>query len=62
MSVQRTGRLTVGTLLDLPGHGLCDVANNSAPSLLTLLTEQGTELRIGEKALRLALMALKVTT
>ncbi len=53
----RTGRPAVGELIDVPGHGRCEVVSNADPSLVTIRTAHGTELRIGEQALRLALLA-----
>jgi len=54
---QQTARPAVGALLYPPGHGRCEVVSNSDPSTVTLRTAQGTELRIGERALQLALIA-----
>lgn len=53
----RSSRPTVGSVIDIPGRGRCRVVSNADPSVIILRTEHGAIFRIGEQALRLALLA-----
>jgi len=57
MSTQRSGRPAVGTELAVPGYGRCTVESNNDPSVILFRTESGSTFKIGEQALRLALLA-----
>jgi len=54
---KRSGRPAVGECIDVPGYGRCQVVGNDDHSLVTVRTASGAEVRIGEKALHLALLA-----
>lgn len=57
MMMTPSGRPAVGETIEVPGHGLCTVESNNDPSVVTLRTASGATLRIGEQALRLALLS-----
>jgi|GEM_PF-5266345 hypothetical protein len=59
MMMTRSGRPEVGQTIEVPGHGRCTVQSNSDPSIVVLQTATGATLRIGERALQLALMSAK---
>ena len=59
MMMTRSGRPEVGQTIDVPGHGPCVVESNNDPSVVTLRTENGASVRIGERALQLALLSAK---
>ncbi len=57
-SLERTGRPAVGDTVRLEGWGVCTVIADDDPSTVRLRIEwTGREVRIGERALRLALLA-----
>ena len=57
MDVKRCGRPNVGDVIKLANFGRCTVVSNSDPSVITLETENGATLKIGEKVLALMLLA-----
>ena len=60
MEIQRSGRPPVDTPLMLPGIGPVRVVSNADPSLVALETATGARLKIGEKALREMIEAVRL--
>jgi len=52
-----TGRPRTGSWINVPAYGECRVLSNNDPSIVLLETPTGGQVRIGEHALRLALVA-----
>lgn len=57
MKLERNGRPAVGEQIEVPGYGLCEVESNADPSIVALRTPSGATVKIGDQALRLALLA-----
>lgn len=57
MNITRSGRPREGTVIDIPGRGLCEVLSNDDPATILFRAPSGAEFRIGERALALALLA-----
>lgn len=57
MEMKRSGRPAVGSTLEIPGRGMCVVVSNSDPSVIVFRAPSGANFRIGEYALRLALLS-----
>jgi len=57
MDRKRSGRPPVGQVIEVPGRGRCEVVSNADPSVIVLRAPSGAHFRIGEQALRLALLA-----
>lgn len=57
MNMVRRGRPAEGEVIYVPAYGACEVLAHIDPSVVRLRTASGTELKIGERALALALLA-----
>ena len=51
--------ISEGETMQVPGYGWCEVVSTSDPSIVVLRTAEGATVKIGDKALRLALLAAK---